>query len=159
MRELNARLGKKVLNYSLAEQYARAETEGFATMTQLNMNLQFYADPDNFRYLDTVRSNQDEVFFPRPGHRPFDVDPTEQLAAYIDALQRKELEILVVDITLPDIADLGFFVTRALVPGLVPNSVTAWPYLGNPRLYTVPEYLGFKGKKEPQLETAPMPYG
>lgn len=159
VRELNARLGKKVLNYSLTEQYARAETEGFATMTQLNMNLQFYADPDNFRYLDTVRSNQDEVFFPRPGHRPFDVDPAEQLATYIKALQRKGLEILVVDITLPDIAELGFFVTRALVPGLVPNSVTAWPYLGNPRLYTVPEYLGFKGKKEPQLETAPMPYG
>ena len=159
VREVNARLGQKVLNYSLAEQYTCAETEGFATMSQLNMNLQFYADPDNFRYLDTVRSNQDEIIFPRPGHRPFDVGPAEQLAAYIDALQRKGLEILVVDITLPDIADLGFFVIRALVPGLVPNSVTAWPYLGNPRLYTVPEYLGFKGKKEPQLETAPMPYG
>lgn len=159
VREVNARLGKKVLNYSLAEQYARSETEGFATMSQLSMNLQFYADPDNFRYLATVRSNHDEVFFPRSGHRPFDVDPAEQLAAYIDALQRKGLEILVVDITLPDIADLGFFVIRALVPGLVPNSVTAWPYLGNPRLYAVPEYLGFKGKKEPQLETAPMPYG
>lgn len=159
VREVNARLGQKVLNYSLAEQYTCAETEGFATMSQLNMNLQFYADPDNFRYLDTVRSNQDEIIFPRPGHRPFDVGPAEQLAAYIEALQRKGLEILVVDITLPDIADLGFFVIRALVPSLVPNSVTAWPYLGNPRLYTVPEYLGFKGKKETQLETAPMPYG
>ena len=86
-------------------------------------------------------------------------DPTQILATYLQILKEKKQEILCVDITLPDMRELGFIVLRVLAPGLVPNSVTAWPYLGNPRLYEVPKKLGFPQKEESELCPAPMPYG
>ncbi len=158
--ELNKRIGLEVLYQpDLNEHFASAGQANFSAMTQLNMNLQFYADPKNMHYLDTIRSCQEEVLLPDSHEDPRKDDPAQILAAYLQILKAKKQEILCVDITLPDMRELGFIVLRVLVPGLVPNSVTAWPYLGNSRLYEVPPKLGFPQKNESELCPAPMPYG
>ena len=158
--ELNSRIGKKVLhqsgeNQSLYSVYG----DDLSKMTQLNANLQFYADPSNLCHLKAIRSNKDETLLAPGANGYCAAKPTDDLSVCVDAIRQRGFDIIVVDITLPDIQELGLFVVRVLVPGLVPNSVTAWPYLGCPRLYEVPENLGFERKSESELETAPMPYG
>lgn len=158
--ELNSRLGKKVLhqpreNQSLYSVYG----DDFSEMTQLNANLQFYADPSNLCYLKAIRSNKDETLLTSSTNGYCVVKPSDDFPVCLGAIRRRGFDVIAVDITLPDIRELGLFVVRVLVPGLVPNSVTAWPHLGCPRLYEVPERLGFRGKSESELETAPMPYG
>lgn len=158
--EMNARIGKDILYHpEQNKHFAFAEQINFSAMIQLNMNLQFYAEPKNFHYLDTIRSCQEEILLPDSPVDPRKDDPMQILATYLQILKEKKQEILCVDITLPDMRELGFIVLRVLAPGLVPNSVTAWPYLGNPRLYEVPKKLGFPQKEESELCPAPMPYG
>ena len=51
-------------------------------------------------------------------------------------------EVVVRDITTPDVRDVGLHVVRVLVPGLMPlHGNHNFPYLGVRRLYTVPEKL------------------
>lgn len=51
-------------------------------------------------------------------------------------------EVVALDITTPDVREVGLRVVRVLVPGLVPlHGNHGFPYLGVRRLYTVPEKL------------------
>lgn len=54
-------------------------------------------------------------------------------------------EVIVTDVTTPDIADVGFSVVRVVVPGLVPlHTDHARPYLGARRLFDAPSKLGWE---------------
>lgn len=158
--EFNARLGMDLLHHpeQTTLQYG-SEEEAFSAMSQLNMNVQFYTDPERFFYLDTVRASPKKTLLPADSSDPRRVNFTAQVATYLEEIGSKGLDALCVDITLPDVRDLGFFVVRVLVPGLLPNSVTAWPYLGNPRLYEISTDLGFAKKTESEMTRVPMPYG
>jgi ribosomal protein S12 methylthiotransferase accessory factor len=58
-------------------------------------------------------------------------------------LARAGLEGCWVDITTPDVADLGFVVTRSLIAGMQPlDNDHAHRHLGGARLWTVPRHLG-----------------
>jgi ribosomal protein S12 methylthiotransferase accessory factor len=57
------------------------------------------------------------------------------LEEYTARLARSGLEVLVVELTTPDVAELGLAVVRVLVPGLQPlHGNHAWPHLGGARL-------------------------
>ncbi len=158
--EMNDRIGQNTLYHPDQKKYfASTGKANFGEMTQLNMNLQFYADPKNMHYLDTIRSCREKVLLPGSPADPRKDNSANILESYLQILKEKKQEILCVDITLPDMRELGFIVLRVLAPGLVSNSVTAWPYLGNSRLYNVPPELGFPQKNESELCPAPMPYG
>jgi ribosomal protein S12 methylthiotransferase accessory factor len=54
----------------------------------------------------------------------------------VERLGARGHEVIVVDITTPDIADLDLHVVRVMVPGLVPlHGDHNWPFLGVPRLH------------------------
>ena len=146
-------LPKKGKNGSARSLYA----DDFSDVTRLHSSLQLYTDPDMAVHLDRVRSSIQEVTLDQSSLESTG-DPSKDLAFCLEILEQKGFDVIVVDMTLPDVADLGFSVVRVLIPGLVPYSVTAWPYLGNPRIYDVPELLGFARKEEKDLEKAPMPY-
>ncbi len=62
----------------------------------------------------------------------------------VAALRAAGHEVLVVDITTPEIADIGFSVVRVIVPGLVPlHGTHQRPYLGVRRLFDAPARLGW----------------
>jgi ribosomal protein S12 methylthiotransferase accessory factor len=64
-----------------------------------------------------------------------------------------------VDVTPPDIRDLGFTVVKTLVPGLVDlNPEHLLPPKGNRRLYEVPERLGYGRRSEDVLYDVPHPF-
>lgn len=63
----------------------------------------------------------------------------------IDRLSEQGLEVIVVEITTPDILEVGMRVVRVLVPGLVPlHGNHLRPFLGARRLFEVPHQLGWE---------------
>ena len=70
----------------------------------------------------------------------------------VDSLAAVGLELVVVDITPPEIRDLGLSVARVLVPGAYPMSFDSrWPHLGGGRLRAAPVRAG--------LLRSPTPFG
>jgi ribosomal protein S12 methylthiotransferase accessory factor len=63
-----------------------------------------------------------------------------------------DLEVIAVELTLSDVADLGLKVFKVLVPGIQPIDFgVQWPHIGGRRLYEAPVRMGYR-------ETMPMPF-
>ena len=68
--------------------------------------------------------------------------PLGDIENLVRMLADLKYEVIVRDITTPDVSDVGLRVVRVLVPGLVPlHGNYNFPYLGVRRLYDVPERL------------------
>lgn len=77
----------------------------------------------------------------------------------IKFLKRKEIEVIYVDLTTPDIGILGFKVVKVIIPQLHPLYFEErFKYLGGERLYKIPEYLGYEPKNENELNKVPHPF-
>ena len=75
----------------------------------------------------------------------------------LSQLGRLGFDVIVVDLTTPDIRDLGFAVVRVIIPGLqLLHGVHHLPFLGNPRLYQLPVTLGYR--EQPLSEDGLNPY-
>lgn len=129
----------------------------FVNMTNLDKNLHTYLEPEGHRLLDTVRSNTSRIELADVLDRSTGSAQTD-LQECLSILEQKGFDVITTDLTHDDVADLGFVVLRVSIPGLVPNSVTAWPHLGNQRLYSVPRALGLQEKTEESMALFPMPY-
>ncbi len=134
-----------------------ASSREYSRMNDLNYNLHAYLEPKTHCLLDTVCSGDKKIQLTEIPN--LSLGTAEQdLQTCLDMLQKKGFDVIVTELTHDDVADLGFVVLRVSIPGLVANSVTAWPYLGNPRLYKVPAKLGFPVKTESDMACFPMPY-
>lgn len=81
-----------------------------------------------------------------------------QLDALVAAVQAVDLDVVMCDLTTPDICQLGLYVTRIVVPGLHPLFMGhATRALGGRRLYSVPQLLGHPGI-EPGGSDNPYPH-
>lgn len=140
-----------------SNQKADTSDSDYVNMTNLDKNLHTYLAPEGHRLLDTVRSGESHIDLADIKNRSSN-SATADLQTCLSILQEKGFDVIMTDLTHEDVADLGFVVVRISIPGLVPNSVTAWPHLGNPRLYTVPSALGFQQKTEHDMAMFPMPY-
>lgn len=77
----------------------------------------------------------------------------------VNLLHGKGLEAVVVDLTTPDINEVGFKVVRAVVPGLQPLDVShAYRYLGGKRLYEVPSQMGLLNHPMAEEDLNPYPH-
>ncbi|MGP3533615.1 YcaO-like family protein [Microbacterium sp. RD1] len=81
-------------------------------------------------------------------------------AAYQGALEAAGHEVIVVDITSPDIASTGMAVVRAIVPGTVGNAPAAFPFLGRGRVQDLAVELGWRTERlaERNLNYFPVPH-
>jgi ribosomal protein S12 methylthiotransferase accessory factor len=75
--------------------------------------------------------------------------PKQQLTNLVHRLAAFDLEVLTVDVTLPDVAPAGLCVFRTVVPGMVPLTVGRDACLNSPRLQTVPEEMGWNARYGP----------
>lgn len=74
-------------------------------------------------------------------------------------LEEAGLEAFAVDITTPDVAEVGFHVVRAVVPGLIPlHAGHALRPLGNARLYEVAQRMGHDTRRRTIDEMNPVPH-
>ncbi len=78
-------------------------------------------------------------------------DFREDIRDMVRLLKARGLEMLVVDLTRPDV---GFPVARVIVPGMV----HFWPRFGCRRLYEVPEALGWTDRKIGEEGLNPVPF-
>ncbi|MUM78834.1 hypothetical protein GKC30_14450 [Pseudodesulfovibrio sp. F-1] len=131
--------------------------QNFSGMVDLNNNLHTYLQPETHHYLDAVRSGNNTIDLNEIRNRS-NGSAEQDTETCLELLHKQGFDVIVTDLTHEDVADLGFMVLRVSIPGLVPNSVTAWPHLGNQRLYDVPPKLGFKRKAEAEMADYPLPY-
>lgn len=75
-----------------------------------------------------------------------------------EMLVQTGLEPVAVNLTTPDIAETGLWVVRVCIPDMIPNTPTAYPPLGLPRLRTLPARLGFARDQAAAWSAAPIPY-
>lgn len=82
------------------------------------------------------------------------------LKELIALCKKAGLDVIMFDLTTPDVADCGLSVIRVVIPKAVPLSRDFQePCLGGERIYSVPEKLGFRVKKENELNVKPHPFG
>ncbi len=63
----------------------------------------------------------------------------------VELLKEQDKEVIVVDITTPDILEVGFRVVRVIIPGLVPlHGDHRLPYFGAQRLFDLPSQLDWQ---------------
>lgn len=120
----------------------------------------FYVSPERLRNLDVVlrprwvRGAKD--FQPRATD-----DLKENIEACVRQLAKLDLEVVVVELTTPDINELGLRVVKVLIPGMQPIDFGAhWPHLGGPRVYESPVRMGYRTTPaQPwELNLSPHPF-
>ena len=92
---------------------------------------------------------------PEPGSASTDLD------LVVDRLSGAGLDVIIVDLTMPWVADLGLLTVKALVPGSYPLPVDDhWPHLGGPRLAGAPVDAGLLDTPLPpdRLNRGPHPF-
>jgi ribosomal protein S12 methylthiotransferase accessory factor len=157
-RELyNTKIGFNVVDKVSADLGVEELIHKFSSSKNLYANLQFYLYPQTHACLDAVRSSRNTIDLGDIVDMSFN-DAGDELEYCLLLLAKKGFDVIVTDLTAPDIAEMGFVNLRVNIPGLVPNSVCAWPFLGNKRLYDVPVALGFPRKEEAEMTRLPLPY-
>lgn len=81
------------------------------------------------------------------------------IETYVSILARHNLDVIVADLTSPDIDEVGFKVVRVMVPGLqLLHGDHRYPFLGCERLYRMPQSLGFRETASTVKELNPFPH-
>jgi len=88
-------------------------------------------------------------------------EPSKDLQTCLDILARKKFDVILVDVTIPSISKVGFFVVKVIIPGLQPlQFFPLYQCLKGPRVYTLPKILGHAIKNtENSINPYPHPFG
>ena len=89
------------------------------------------------------------------------LNPEEDLRNVLSILKAKDLDVLVIDLTTPDVKEIGLKVVRVLMPGLQPlHGDHRYPFLGGKRLYDVPCKVGLRDSPigESDIFSLPHPF-
>lgn len=86
--------------------------------------------------------------------------PSRAPDGYRAAIEAAGHEVIVVDITSPDVASTGMAAVRVIVPGTVGNAPAAFPFLGNGRVQDLAVELGWRTTRleEAELNHFPLPH-
>ncbi len=83
----------------------------------------------------------------------------QRLDRCVAMIASRGYDVIAVDVTTPDVADLGFSVVRVIVPGLHPLDMNHnYRYLGGERLYQAPVSMGLFEKRKSEEELNPIPH-
>ncbi len=84
---------------------------------------------------------------------------TEEIKHITSLLKDLNLNVLVKDVTTPDVRQLGFYSVKVFVPQLIPLAGSYPSYfLGGKRLYEVPKKMGFDSLGYSNLNKYPHPF-
>ncbi|SFD91920.1 YcaO-like family protein [Roseivivax sediminis] len=85
--------------------------------------------------------------------------PADQVRYILDRLSAQGFEAVICDLTTDELRDMGIWVVRAVIPGLMPMSVVQkGRFLGTPRLYDYPRRAGFGALDEADINPLPQPF-
>ena len=82
-----------------------------------------------------------------------------RLRYLLDRLRAKGMDAVAVDLTTDELRELGVWVVRVVIPGLMPMSPhQRGRFLGHPRLYAYPEQAGYGRITEADINPLPQPF-
>lgn len=86
--------------------------------------------------------------------------PARSLSCYRERVEEVGHEVVVVNLTSPDVASTGMAVVRVVVPGTVGNAPAAFPFLGRRRVQDLAVELGWRQSPLPEekLNYFPLPH-
>lgn len=119
-------------------------------------------EPEQFGYLYAPKSAREHFAFaleaPETTRVPNAVqDPP--LASIVARLSQLGMEVIAVDVTLPEIEALGLCAVKVIVPELMTMTFSHHVrYLGHPRLYAAPLALGYGARNEESITDEPIPF-
>lgn len=101
-----------------------------------------------------------------PNARPLDemeidapADEAGRLRYLLDRLHAMGMDVVAVDLTTDELRELGIWVVRVVIPGLMPmSSVQRGRFLGHPRLYQYARHAGLAGFSEADVNPVPQPF-
>jgi ribosomal protein S12 methylthiotransferase accessory factor len=88
-------------------------------------------------------------------------NPVADLKTALNEIRSHVTDVVAVDVTTPDVDEVGFKVVRVVVPDLQPMDIDhRYPHLGGQRLYEVPWKLGLvaRARDESELNANPHPF-
>jgi ribosomal protein S12 methylthiotransferase accessory factor len=86
-------------------------------------------------------------------------DDKSRLRMLLGRLAELGMDAFVVDLTTDEVRDAGLWVTRVIVPQLVPmSSIHRARYLGHPRIYEYAKKAGYGPLTEQDINQAPQPF-
>ncbi len=92
-------------------------------------------------------------------HEPSKTSDIDELRRIISVLKSMNYDVLLKNLTTPDVEQVGFHSIKVIVPQLVELSGSYHFYFcGGSRLYTVPEKFGFQNKAYEHLNKYPHPF-
>jgi ribosomal protein S12 methylthiotransferase accessory factor len=96
---------------------------------------------------------------PTQSHFPDTIEGADPLGALVQRLAAKDVEVFVVDVTMPEVRRAGIVVVRVIVPELMRISFShGIRYLAHPRLYAAPERLAYGRRTEDMVTDDPIPF-
>lgn len=142
----------------LARQPPLYDPERFSTFTRLTDGAVYYADPANRRAFDFLLEDPDTVPLAET-RRVEAADESQMLARVVSAFRDRELELVCVDIAIPQLRQVGLCAVRTLAPQLMPLTVNYnMKYGATPRLYEAPRRMGQKVLPFEELNEWPQPF-
>jgi len=86
-------------------------------------------------------------------------NPVTDLSTALEGIRPHVSDVVGIDVTTPDIDEVGFKVARVIVPELVPMDIDhRYPHRGGRRLYDVPRKLGLLAEPRDESELNPLPH-
>jgi ribosomal protein S12 methylthiotransferase accessory factor len=86
-------------------------------------------------------------------------EPVDRLDDLVGRCERAGHRIYAVDLSTPELREIGLYVARAVMPSLQPLTFSRHArYLGHPRLYRLPALLGYPVRVESELNHDPQPF-
>lgn len=142
----------------LARQPPLYDPNDFRSFTRLTDGAVYYADPARRQAFDFLMEGTGRVHVDEIPSLPA-TDARVMLDELVRRFRERGLELSVVDITAPPIADCGLRAVRVIAPQLLPLSVNYnLKYGGTPRLYDAPRRMGHPSHAFDQLNPWPQPF-
>lgn len=142
----------------LARQPPLYDPGDFRSFTRLTDGAVYYADPARKHVFDFLMEGAGRVHIDEIASLPAR-DAGVMLDELVRRFRERDLELSVVDITAPPIADCGLRAVRVVAPQLLPLSVNYnLKYGGTPRLYEAPRRMGHAVHAFEQLNPWPQPF-
>lgn len=130
--------------------------EGKPLIKDFNDHALLYKNPDRYKYISFLiegENNRKKYRY----HNSYDYGD-DNLGKLIALLKRKGYEIIIIDLIPEEFRKLGFWVVKAMIPEFIGISLGDWVFKGGRRVYEVPEKIGFKRKREDELNPELHPF-
>lgn len=112
----------------------------------LNKQL-LWSAPHMIRVAESFIKNMKHIDYKELEDKEKNLSDKEKVEFLIKELESKNYEVICVDLTIPEVENLGLKVVKILIPEMVPLwRDERYPYLKVKRLYDVPTKLGYKTK-------------